>query len=130
MRFCLRLDKLKHISQEEFERLKWLPVTCRFKQCVISIVFKYFNEQCPNYLNEVFDVATESNFQLRNSFQKLKRPFRKTDNVNMFCLILVQPFGTKPLTHSSVVTILIPSNIIYNFKKYILKELKNSNNSF
>ena len=32
--------------------------------------------------------------------------------VNMLCLILVQPFGTKSLTHSSVVTILILSNII------------------
>ena len=27
MRFCLRLDKLKHISCEEFEHLNWLPVT-------------------------------------------------------------------------------------------------------
>ena len=34
------------------------------------MVFNYFNEQCPNYLNEVFDVATESNFQVRTSFQK------------------------------------------------------------
>ena len=80
MRFCLRLDKVKLISHEEFERLNWVPVTYRFKQCVISIVFKYFNGQCPNYLNEVFDVATESNFQLRNSFQKLKCPFRKSNN--------------------------------------------------
>ena len=44
MRFCSQLDKLKHISHEEFERLNWLPVTYRFKQCVNSIVFKYFNE--------------------------------------------------------------------------------------
>ena len=80
MRFCLRSDKLKHISHEEFKRLNWLPVTYRFEQCVISIAFKYFNEQCPNNLNEVFDVATESNFQLKNSFQKLKCPFRKTNN--------------------------------------------------
>ena len=80
MRFCLRLDKLKHISHEEFERLNLLPVTYRFKQCVISIAFKYFNGQCPSYLNEAFDVATDSNFQLRNSFQKLKCPFRKTNN--------------------------------------------------
>ena len=29
----------------------------------------------PYYLNEVFDVATESNFQLRSSF-----PFQKTNN--------------------------------------------------
>ena len=46
----------------------------------MSIVFKYFNEQWLSYLNEAFDVATESNFQLRNSFQKLKCPFRKTNN--------------------------------------------------
>ena len=68
MRFCLRLDKLKHISHEEFERLNWLPVSYRFKQCVNSMVSKYFNEQCPNYMNEVFDVATKSNFQSRSSF--------------------------------------------------------------
>ena len=44
-----------------------LPVAYRFKQCVNAIVFKYFNEQYPNYLNEVFDVAIENNFQLRGS---------------------------------------------------------------
>ena len=27
MRFCLLLDKLKHISHEEFERLNWVLVT-------------------------------------------------------------------------------------------------------
>ena len=37
MRFCLRLDKLKHISHEEFVHLNWLPVTYRFKQRVISM---------------------------------------------------------------------------------------------
>ena len=62
--FFLQLDKLKHIlSHEEFERLNWLPVTYRFKQCVYTIVFKYFNEQYPNYLNEVFDVSVKNNFQ-------------------------------------------------------------------
>ena len=46
MRFYLKLDKLKHISHEEFERLNQLPVAYRFKQCVNSIAFKYFNAQC------------------------------------------------------------------------------------
>ena len=82
MRFCLQLDKLEHISYGEFERLNWLRVTYRFKRCVNAIIFKYFNEQCPNYLNEVFDVAVENNFQLRRSFQKLKCRFRKT-NLNL-----------------------------------------------
>ena len=84
MHFCLQLHKLKHISYEEFEGLNWLPVIYRFKQCVNVIVFKYFNEQYPNYLNEVFDVAIENNFQLRGSFQKLRCPFRKTNTCLIF----------------------------------------------
>ena len=44
IRYCLQLDKLKHISHEEFERLNWLPVTFRFKQYVNAIIYKYFNE--------------------------------------------------------------------------------------
>ena len=125
MRFCLRLDKLKHISHEEFERLNWLPVTCKFKQCVISIVFKYINRQCPNYLNEVFDVATESNFQLRNSFQKLKCPFRKTNNGQHALSDIGPTFWNKTpdtLKRSNNLNI-----FKHNFKKYILKELNNSN---
>ena len=90
VRFCQQLDKLKHISHEEFDRLSWLPVTYRFKQCVNAIVFKYFNEQCSNYLNEVFDVAIENNFQLRGSFQKLKCPFRKT-NTGQLALSYICP---------------------------------------
>ena len=54
MPFSLQLDKWKHISHEEFERLNWLPATYRFKQWVSKIVFNYFNKQCPNYLNGVF----------------------------------------------------------------------------
>ena len=62
--------------------MSWLPVMYRSKQCVNAIVFKYFNEQCPNYFNEVLDVAIENNFQLRGSFQKLKLPFHKTNILN------------------------------------------------
>ena len=76
------------------------------------MVMKYFNEQCPNYLNEVFDVAIENNFQLRGSFQKLKCHFVKLIPANLLCHILVQLFGIKLRTHSSVLKILIPSNII------------------
>ena len=41
----------------------------------------------------------------------------------MICLILVQPFGTKTLTQSNIVTILIPSNILENISKRNLKIL-------
>ena len=39
----------------------------------------YVNDQCPNYLNEVFKTAPENNIQTRWSFQKLKCPFHKTN---------------------------------------------------
>ena len=54
-----------------------LPVINRLEQCVISIVFKFINGNCPYYLNEVFEFAPEDNISLRNDdFLKLKRPFR------------------------------------------------------
>ena len=67
----------------------------RFKQCVKTILFKYFNEQCPSYLKDVFDVAVESSFQLRGSFQKLKCQFRKTDTDPLALSNIVKPFGIK-----------------------------------
>ena len=78
----------------------------------------YFIEQLPNYLNKVFDIATESNFQLRSSFQKLKCLFRKTNN-NKYDLSYIG----STLTQSNVVTILIPSNILKNISKRNLKIL-------
>ena len=90
IRFCLQLDKMTHISHKEFETLDWLPVTERFNQCINSIVFKYMNNQCPNYLNEVFQAVPESNIQTRGSFLKLKCPFHKT-NAGQMALSYIGP---------------------------------------
>ena len=79
IRFCLQLDKMPHISHKEFQILNWLPVTERFNQCINSIVFKYVNNQSPNYLNEVFQTAPENNIQTSGSFLNLKCPFCKTN---------------------------------------------------
>ena len=48
--FCLRLDKTSHISQKDFGKINCLPIKGRYKQCVNSIAFKYFNNQWPHYL--------------------------------------------------------------------------------
>ena len=79
IRFCLQLDKMSTISHKEFKDLNWLRVINRFEQCVISIVFKFINGNCPYYLNEVFEFAPEGNISLRNNFLKLKRPFRNAN---------------------------------------------------
>ena len=72
-------------------------MTYRFKQCWYSIVVKYFSQQSPNYLNEIFDVATESNFLLKNTSQKSICAFRKT-NRSQFALSCIGPnFWNKTL---------------------------------
>ena len=83
-----------------------------FKQCVNAIVFKYFNEKCPNYLNEVFDIAVKKNFQLRGNFQKSKCPFRETNTGQLALSYIGLTFWNNSQTHSGVLKILIPSSII------------------
>ena len=68
---------MSHISQKEFETINWLPIKERY-QYVNSIVFRYFANQCPSYLNEVFMKAPESNSSSRNGYQNLQQPFCKT----------------------------------------------------
>ena len=70
IRFCLQLDKTSHISEKEFETINWLSIKERYNQCVNSIAFKYFDNQCPHYLNDVFMKAPVSSSSLRNSYQK------------------------------------------------------------
>ena len=83
---------------------------------------------CPNYLNEVFDVAIENNFQLRGSFQKLKCPFRKT-NTGQLALSYIGPtFWNK--TPDTIKRTKNLNTFKHNLKKYFLNELKNCNNFF
>ena len=125
IRFCLQLDKMSHISQKEFLTINWLPVKERYNQCVNSIVFKYFNNQCPHYLNEVFMKAQESSSSLKNSYQKLQQPFRKTntdqDALSFICPALWNkvPEEIKRITNLNAFK--------YNLKKHYLKELGKSN---
>ena len=90
IRFCLQLDNMTHISHKEFETLNWLSVTERFNLYINSIVFKYVNNQCPNYLNAVFQTAPENNIQTRRSFLKLKYPFCKS-NAGQMALSYIGP---------------------------------------
>ena len=103
-------------------------MTHRFKQYINAIVFKYFNERCPNYLNEVFDVTLENNFQLKGISEKLKFPFLKT-NAGQLALSYIGPtFWNKTPDTLRCTKNLNTSK--HNLKKYFLNELKICNNSF
>ena len=103
-------------------------MTHRFKQYINEIVFKYFNERCPNYLNEVFDVTLENNFQLKGTSEKLKFTFRKT-NVGQLALSYIGP----TFLNKTPDTLRCTKNLNtfkHNLKKYFLNELKICKNIF
>ena len=43
IRFCLRLDKMRHISEEDFRLINWLPTSKSVNQCINTITFKFVN---------------------------------------------------------------------------------------
>ena len=79
IRFCLRLDKMQHIYLMEFRSIKWLPIKERVHQWINAITFKFVNNNCPIYLNEVFKFAPHCRTDTKNSFANLKHLFRKSN---------------------------------------------------
>ena len=69
---------MAHISQNEFEKLNWLPVSDRINQCVLWTIFKFVNDIGLNHFKEVFQLATVCNRTFRNDYRELKHPFHKT----------------------------------------------------
>ena len=78
IRFCLLLNSRKHIGFDEFENINWLNVNDRFKQSLTVSVFKFFDDQSPSYMSDIFMPSGNGRASTRNSFHKLSQPFRKT----------------------------------------------------
>ena len=121
IRFCLQLDKMPYISQNEFAKINWLPIEERYNQCINSIAFKYFDNQCPHYLNEVFMKPSESSLSPRTSYQKLQQPFRKT-NTGQNTLSFIGPALWNKVPEKIKRTTNL-NTFKYNLKKHYLKEL-------
>ena len=62
---------------EYFEKLNWIPINQRFKQYVVSTVFKFVLNKCPASTNEVFMPAENLRKNTINSYLKLNHSFRK-----------------------------------------------------
>ena len=77
--FCLRLEKIQHISLARFISINWMPTKESVKQCINAITFKFVIKNCPFCLNEIFEFALHCRTDRRNRFAKLKNPFRKTN---------------------------------------------------
>lgn len=51
--FCLRLDKMNHISKNDFR-----STTKRVSECKTAVPFKFVYDACPYFLNEKFLFTT------------------------------------------------------------------------
>ena len=116
---------MPHISQIEFETINWLPIKERYNQCINSIAFKYFDSQCPHYLNEVFMKAPESSSSLRNSYQKLQQAFHKTNTgQNALSFIGLTLWNKVPEEINRITNL---NAFKHSLKKHYFKELGKSN---
>ena len=79
IRFCLKLDKMHHISEKEFRLINCFRTSKGVDQCINTIIYNFVNNTCPYYLNEIFEFAPHCRIGTRNNFSKLKNPFRKTN---------------------------------------------------
>ena len=93
-------------------------------QCINSIAFKYFDNQCPHYLNEVFMKVPESNSSIRNSYHKLQQSFPKTNSGQNALAFIGPPLWNK-LQEIKRTTNL--NAFKHNLKKRYLEELGQSN---
>ena len=120
MHSFLSRANMSHISQKEFETMG-----CPLRKDKISAQIQLpSNNQCPHYLNEGFMKASEFSSSLRNSYQKLQQPFRKT-NTDQNGLSFIGP----ALRNKVLKEIKRTNNINafkHNLKKQYLKELGKS----
>ena len=72
--FCLKLDKMHHISEEEFKLINWLATSKKVHQCINTITYNFFKNKCPYYMNQIFEFVPHCRIGTSNNFSKLKNP--------------------------------------------------------
>ena len=127
IRFCLQLGNRDHIGAKQFEEINWLNINDRFEQCVSVNIFKYFSNNSPLYMSEIFYPARNRGMSTRNSLQKLTQPFRKT-NQGQNSLSYIGPSVWNKLPEK----IKKSSNLNtfkHEVKRYYLNELRKKENT-
>ena len=55
------MDKKSRIGVAKFKEINWSNINDRFSQCVLSSINKSFNNESPEYFNEIYFPAEPSN---------------------------------------------------------------------
>ena len=67
IRFCLEMDKMHRIYEEDFRPTNWLPTSKRVDHYINTITFN----TCLYYVKEIFEFASHCRVDTRNRFAKL-----------------------------------------------------------
>ena len=129
IRFCLQLGNREHIGINQFEMINWLNINDRFEQCMSTSVFKFFKNECPLCMTDVFRSAGKDGVNTRRSFQKLPQPFRRTcQGQNSVSYIGPSVWNRLPAKLKSIDNL---NTFKHNVKKYYLSKLrKRETNAF
>ena len=81
--FCLKLGGRTSIKFNEFEKIIWQPIREIVNQYILSSIYKFHanNINIPDYMNKVFSHAESKEICTCCSYQKLKLPHRKINQV-------------------------------------------------
>ena len=121
IRFCLQLAKMSRIYVKEFLELNWFNVLDRYLEFIISDIFKFYDNQCPDYFNEVFCPVDDNGVATRCCNKKLKLSYRKS-KLEMQSLSYVGPSTWNKLPNN-LKTATSVKCFKHDIKKYFLKKL-------
>ena len=62
----------------EFLELNWFNVHDRHLQIIVSDISNFYNNQCPDYFNDVFCPVDDNGVATRCCYKKLKLPLYKS----------------------------------------------------
>ena len=121
--FCFQLQSRSHIGIKELEQINWLPVSGRSNQCICSNAFKFFYDNRPLDVYDLYKPSGQDQINTRSSVLKLKHPSRRTySGQNILSYLTATVWNNSP-------TCLKLSNRLnsfkYGVKEHFFKKFKN-----
>ena len=109
------------ICVNEFLELNWLNVRDRYLQFIVFDIFKFYNNQCRDYFNEVFYPVDDNGVATSCCNKKIKLTFHNS-KLGMQSLSYVGDSTWNKLTNN-IKTANNISCLKHDIKKYFLKKL-------
>ena len=119
--FCFQLDRMSRIGAKEFLELNWLNVHDRYVPFIVSDIFNFYSNQCPDSFNDIYYPVDDDWVATRSCIKNLKLPFRKS-KFGINSLSYVGPSSWSKLSNNLRIAIIV-NCFKKDIEKYFLKKL-------